>query len=225
VKILKFMFKYIRIFFIFALIVSVIFNATAFTFMQKSVLLYLTIFYYILLGVTIISFYMYRSDKINNILLVILPFALGLSSAPHKLITLILILPVFFLKGYEIIARIVLILFYMLVLTLGYVLSGFMAFVDIGKDTVLNQTYSPDKKFRIDVIDSDQGALGGDTYVDLYKEYFNLVQQKIKIIYHGPYGDKPKVKWLDNENVIINESIKLNIHNSPMWENEKHNNQ
>ena len=96
---------------------------------------------------------------------------------------------------------------------LGFLIAHF------GANTVIDQQYSPNGVYRIVAIDSDHGALGGDTYVDLEKIYFGIFKSNIKTLYHGHWGEKPEIKWVDNSIVKI-DGKDMNIHSSSTWENK-----
>ncbi|GAA0729635.1 hypothetical protein GCM10008905_29890 [Clostridium malenominatum] len=56
------------------------------------------------------------------------------------------------------------------------------------------------------VIDNDQGALGGNTIVELEKIYFNSIKKQ-RIVYIDRWGKSLEIEWIDNENVKIDENI------------------
>lgn len=43
----------------------------------------------------------------------------------------------------------------------------------------------------------------------------------IRMLYHGRWGEKPKVVWIDDENIEVNGEIKINIKESTMYDNKK----
>lgn len=73
--------------------------------------------------------------------------------------------------------------------------------------------------YRVVTIDSDQGALGGDTYIELEEIYFGIMKRDVKNLYHGRWGEKPLVRWVDN-NIINIDGRDMNIHTSKTWENK-----
>ncbi len=65
----------------------------------------------------------------------------------------------------------------------------------IGQNTVVETVESPGGKYYAQVIDSDQGALGGDTFVDVYQSgEINALLFKIEKapqrVYSGDWGTK-----------------------------------
>ncbi len=79
--------------------------------------------------------------------------------------------------------------------------------------TVVDTVYSPDGAYYVEVIDSDQGALGGDTFVELYEKsavdlFFIRISKKPERIYHGDWGAYKKldIYWKDENTVVIGSS-------------------
>ncbi|MBR6514326.1 MAG: hypothetical protein IKT46_05765 [Clostridia bacterium] len=86
-----------------------------------------------------------------------------------------------------------------------------LIFGNIGQDTVVRTLDSPNGKYYAQVIDSDQGALGGDTIVNVYqKSNVNLILFKIQKnpqqVYLGDWGEYEymKIYWTDNNRLMIN---------------------
>lgn len=104
-------------------------------------------------------------------------------------------------------------LFYLLIL----LLSLFLCYLgDFGAKTVLSTLPSPNGYYNLVVIDDDQGALGGNTIIDLEREYFGLAKHRIRTVYIGHWGEKPFVQWRDDENALINTRT-LNVFSDPVW--------
>lgn len=96
---------------------------------------------------------------------------------------------------------------------------GFIALVfgDLGENTVVQTVESPSGAYYAEVINSDQGALGGDTLVDVYenKEIDALIfkiSKKRQRIYHGEWGEfeNMTVYW-KNENCLVVDSVEYTI--------------
>jgi len=99
---------------------------------------------------------------------------------------------------------------------------GFFGFIsllfgNIGQNTVVKTVKSPNELYYAKVIDSDQGALGGDTLVDVYenKEINALVfkiSKKPQRVYHGEWGEfeNMDIYWEDDCCLVIN-SVKYEI--------------
>lgn len=83
---------------------------------------------------------------------------------------------------------------------------------DFGSVTVVETVESPSGKFRAEVIDSDQGALGGDTLVNVYnnRKHFNLliftISKKPQRVYTGEWRayEHMKIGWKDDDCLVIN---------------------
>lgn len=81
---------------------------------------------------------------------------------------------------------------------------------NFGQDTVVKTVESPNGEYYAQVIDSDQGALGGDTRVNVYKNGVNLIlfkiQKKPQNVYFGDWGEykNMQIYWKDDNCLIIN---------------------
>ncbi len=105
------------------------------------------------------------------------------------------------------------ILFAVMILPVGY--FGFLSLIfgGIGKNTVVKTVTSPSGTFYAEVTDSDQGALGGDTLVDVYKKsginvlLFKIVK-KPQRVYVGDWGEfeDMQIYWKDDRCLVINSS-------------------
>lgn len=85
-----------------------------------------------------------------------------------------------------------------------------LTFGRIGQNTVVRTVESPGGKYYAQVIDSDQGALGGNTFVDVYQRgEINALLFKIRKapqrIYSGDWGEFEymQVQWKDDSCLII----------------------
>ncbi len=99
----------------------------------------------------------------------------------------------------------------LMILPIGFFSFIALIFGNIGQNTVVQTVESPSGKYYAQVISSDQGALGGDTLVDVYKKSgINLILFKIKKkpqhVYWGDWGQfyDMHVHWKDDKNLIIN---------------------
>lgn len=90
---------------------------------------------------------------------------------------------------------------------------GFIALVfgGIGKNTVIQSVPSPNGTYYAELIDSDQGALGGDTLVDVHhsKRINTLlfqIEKKPQRVYHGEWGEfeDMEIYWKDDHCLVIN---------------------
>ncbi len=88
-------------------------------------------------------------------------------------------------------------------------------FGGISKNTVVKTIDSPNKTYFAEVVDSDQGALGGNTLVYIYRK-INICNYTVKCriakLYHGNWGefDTLEIYWKDDKCVVINsEQFKL----------------
>lgn len=86
-----------------------------------------------------------------------------------------------------------------------------LTFGNIGQNTVVCSVESPNGTYYAEVIDSDQGALGGDTFVDVYenKEFNALIFKSSKRpqrVYRGEWGEfeDMRIYWKDDHCLMIN---------------------
>ncbi len=112
---------------------------------------------------------------------------------------------------------IALILSALMVLPIG--LFGFvmLIFGNIGQNTVVQSVESPNGTYYANVIDSDQGALGGDTLVDVYENksvnaLIFKISKKPQRVYHGEWGEfeNMEIYWKD-ENCLVVNSVEYTI--------------
>jgi len=198
------------------IIIAILFNQLGLELINTMISTILEILYFIILTCAVFSFYRSKKKNIISIFLFFLPIFLLFTGIPFKVVTMILVLPLFFLKGLTPVIRAIGILIYVLLIPVG--ILG-ICLGDFGANTVIDQQYSPNGIHRTITIDSDQGALGGDTIVKLERMYFGIAKKNIKILYHGHWGENPNVIWVDNNTVKINE-IDMNIDTSKTWENK-----
>ena len=99
----------------------------------------------------------------------------------------------------------------LLILPIGFL--GFIALVfgGIGKDTVIQSLPSPSGKYYVELIDSDQGALGGDTLVNVHhsKQINTLlfqIEKEPQRVYRGEWGEfeDMEIYWKDDYCLVIN---------------------
>lgn len=198
------------------IVIAILFNLLGLVLINTIISIILKILYFIILTFAIVSFYRSKKKNVISIILFFLPIFLLLTGIPFKVVTMILVLPLFFLKGLKPAVRTIGILIYVLLIPIG--ILG-ICLGNFGANTVIDQQYSPNVIHRTITIDSDQGALGGDTLVILERIYLGIAKKNIKTLYHGHWGEKPKVIWIDNNTVKINE-IDINIDTSKTWENK-----
>ncbi len=106
---------------------------------------------------------------------------------------------------------IALILSVLMFLPVGF--FGFIAvtFGFIGQNTVVQTVKSPNGNYTAEVIDSDQGALGGDTIVCVYEKsvidfLIFKVEKKPQRVYLGPWGafKDMQIYWKNDGCLVIN---------------------
>lgn len=107
--------------------------------------------------------------------------------------------------------------FFMFLPTL--ICSLFLMF-PFSENTVVKELPSPDSTYYVQVISSDQGALGGDTLVCVYEEGLDLfiisITKKPEIIYRGDFSES---RYMDiywkNDNCIVINSVEHEIRTTP----------
>ena len=87
----------------------------------------------------------------------------------------------------------------------------FLTFGNIGQNTVVQTIESPNGEYYAQVIDSDQGALGGDTLVDVYQKsginaFLFKIEKKPQRVYWGDWGEfeNMQIYWKDDNRLVIN---------------------
>ncbi len=99
----------------------------------------------------------------------------------------------------------------LMILPIGFLNFMVLIFGNIGQDTVVKKVASPSGEYYAQVIDSDQGALGGDTIVDVYQDWeLNALLFKItkapQQVYFGDWGEfeNMQIYWKDDNCLVIN---------------------
>lgn len=86
-----------------------------------------------------------------------------------------------------------------------------MIFTDFGKETIIEQVTSPDKSYTAILINSDQGALGGDTLVSIEYNNTKIIGYGYfeKNLYIGEWREFETIdlKWKDDHTLLINEKV------------------
>lgn len=105
----------------------------------------------------------------------------------------------------------------LMVLPIGFFSFIALTFGNIGQNTVVESIKSPNGTYYAEVIDSNQGALGGDTLVNVYKSTdFNAIIFKVskrpQRVYHGEWGafENMEIHWKDETCLVIN-SVEFEI--------------
>lgn len=93
---------------------------------------------------------------------------------------------------------------------------GFLSFIalvfgNIAQNTVVQTVASPNGEYYAQVIDSDQGALGGDTLVNVYQKsiinaFLFEIEKKPQRVYTGDWGEfeNMHIYWKDDRCLVIN---------------------
>ena len=104
-----------------------------------------------------------------------------------------------------------LVLALVMILPIGFLNFVVLIFGNFGQDTVVKTVASPSGEYYAQVIDSDQGALGGDTVVDVYQDWeLNALLFKItkspQQVYFGDWGEfkNMQIYWKDDHCLVIN---------------------
>ena len=104
-----------------------------------------------------------------------------------------------------------LVLSVLMVLPIGFFSFFALILGDFGHSTIVQTVESPSGKYYAQVINSDEGALGGDTFVDVYKNSgVNLIlfkiEKKPQRVYSGDWGEfyNMQIHWKDDSCLVIN---------------------
>lgn len=97
------------------------------------------------------------------------------------------------------------------ILPITFIVFIVLTFGNIGENKVIRSIDSPDGRYTAQVIDADQGALGGDTVVRVVKnrglELLVLsVRKKPQTVYIGEWGEAENITvyWSDEREVTVN---------------------
>ena len=98
-------------------------------------------------------------------------------------------------------------------LALPVAFIGFIALIfgNIGQNTVVQSLESPGGKYCAQIIDSNQGALGGDTLVEVHEKggvnaILFRVEKAPQLVYVGEWGEfeNMQIYWKDDACLVIN---------------------
>ena len=139
----------------------------------------------------------------------------------YAYITLICNMVIFFLYAHRKIIKIGLGILYSILTVLSFlILLVFLFFGNFSVDKIVNSENSPNSKYFVEIIEKDQGALGGNTYVRVWMQSKNInvfvgtIKKVPKYIYRGRYGElysatlrweTDEILYMDNIKYIINE--------------------
>ena len=137
------------------------------------------------------------------------------STLVHACITLICSMVLFFSCGRGKMIRISLGIIYSIsVLFLFFIFIIAFLFSDFGENKVVKSVVSPNDKFIAEVISIDQGALGGDTVVNVTRKHCDInffigkLKKDPKRIYHGRWGEfyDMTLRWETDALLYINDT-------------------
>ena len=99
----------------------------------------------------------------------------------------------------------------LIILPIGFFSFIALIFGNIGQNRVVQTGESPSSKYYAQVIDSDQGALGGNVLVDVYeKSKINAIlfkiEKKPQRVYFGDWDEfeNMQIHWKDDNCLVIN---------------------
>lgn len=94
-----------------------------------------------------------------------------------------------------------------MLLILFWVFLGIMRQMFV-KETVVNRILSPESTRFAEIVDSDQGALGGNTVVyvkdTLVTDFLLFSVRNEERIYIGELGEEIKIEWINEDCLKIN---------------------
>ena len=180
------------------------FGLLGFSFVSIYLKLAVYLVYFIVAALGIIGLYYRRSLPWTLIVL----FLIVISPAPQKILTIATILPLSFLGGQRAGHRVVIGSVCSLLIiagTFGVALSLFLCRNGCVYSTLT--ATAPDMAHKVEVMNYDAGATGGDTFAELYSLYFGgAVQRHIGNLYHHTWNPDLGVKWLSSTEVVVEES-------------------
>lgn len=99
----------------------------------------------------------------------------------------------------------------LMLLPVGFFGFTALMFGDFGENTVVQTAEAPNGEYYAQIINSDQGALGGDTFVDVYENreinaiVFKISKQSQRV-YRGEWGEfeDMTIYWKNDHCLVIN---------------------
>lgn len=105
----------------------------------------------------------------------------------------------------------------LMILPIGFFSFFAIVFGNIAQNTVVQTVVSPNGEYYAQVIDSDQGALGGDTLVKVYQKsiinaFLFEIEKKPQRVYTGDWGEfeNMQIYWKNDHCLVIN-SVEYNL--------------
>lgn len=137
------------------------------------------------------------------------------ASSIHYLITYLCTLAIFFSYGHERLFKKVILgtIYSLLSIPILLITLFSITFGDFSKKTVVKSEMSPNSIYLAEIIDNDQGALGGMTYVTVTRLnrdlniLIGMLKKRRTVIYSGEWVDFKgmTLKWKTDETLYINE--------------------
>ena len=133
-----------------------------------------------------------------------------------NILTFICSVVIFYTATHERIIKIGLgITYIILIISVSLMTLFLFAFDDFGKNTVIKFEMSPSSIYLAEIIDNDQGALGGSTIVKVTPKNNNLniiigkLVKDSKVVYSDKWGEFNEItlRWETDEILYINEKI------------------
>ncbi len=97
-----------------------------------------------------------------------------------------------------------------LVASFGYMLFILLIFVPLGESQILQTAYSPNHTYVAWAVSHDEGALGGDTCVNVRNISRDIpcligtLTARSETIWSGGWGAEPALEWEDDDTLLIN---------------------
>ena len=132
----------------------------------------------------------------------------------HSLLTYICSLIIFFSHRHVMTVKIGLgIVYSFLLIPVSFVFFMIIVFGDFSENKIVRAEKSPNSLYLAEIIDNDQGALGGNTYVKITQQNSNCniligeIKKNPTVIYSGKWGEfnGMTIRWETDEILYINE--------------------
>lgn len=120
-----------------------------------------------------------------------------------------------FIYGKPVVLKyVMLVLSGLMILPIAYLSFIILIFGNIAENTVVQTVDSPNGQYYAEVIDNDQGALGGATIVNLRSNHsldllLFKIEKKPQQVYYGEWGEYKgmNVYWRDDEWLVVNSHV------------------
>lgn len=179
------------------IIISIIYIIFQITILSDIVRITFYISFYVLSSIVV--YFIYTMNKLNGLIILIVFISFVFVSTNTLLILpMFALIPCIFIKNikkqYKVLSSlstlVVSIIFLVVMISLG-----------LGKESIAEKIKSPDGKYTLIKLYSDEGAMGGHTVVKVERNYCNIISVKKTLLVENSFI---RMEWINNNNVRLN---------------------